>query len=569
MGVFGATLALAGVATPAQAAASRSLSLAVTPAAVATGQTLSFAGTLTTSPKGSTVQLQRYSSGKWATIGTTWTTSARGGYAWSTKATGYGSTSFRAVAAATRSLRAAFSASDTIGIYRWAAVTLTASSTAPKVGTAVTFTGTAKPFATGQKVTLQRATATGNAWSTVANGTVSKSGTFTLADTPTAGTWRYRAQVARSTSAWIASSLSPAVTVTPVSPAPAVDWKQISAGSVHTCGVKIDGTLWCWGDNHFGEVGNGTSSTGGVTTPSQVGTDTDWASVTTGDKFTCAIRTTGTLWCWGRYFATTGMGAPPTTSPKQVGTATTWATVSAGESHVCATTTAGTLWCWGLDFQGQLGIGGGMFDLQTDPTQVGTATTWSSVSTGTFHTCATRTDHTLWCWGDNASGELGIGSTTSSTTPQQVAGTTWASVAASGLHTCATRTNRSLWCWGENGSGELGLGSTTDQTAPQQVAAATLWTSVTAGGSHTCAISLAGGLWCWGADGSGQLGNGGTTASSSPVRISAVGWASVDGGDSHTCGIKTDGTAWCWGENAAGQLGNGTTTNAGSPMQIP
>jgi len=147
-------------------------------------------------------------------------------------------------------------------------------------------------------------------------------------------------------------------------------------------------------------------------------------------------------------------------SPVQVGTATTWANVSTGDSHTCGVRTDGTLWCWGYNRLGQLGLGSEAWTFTT-PTQVGTATTWASVAAGYAHTCATRTNGSLWCWGDSSAGQLGLGSVAYSTTPAQVGtGTTWASVSTGYAHTCATRTDKSLWCWGDNGYGQVGISGT-------------------------------------------------------------------------------------------------------------
>lgn len=138
--------------------------------------------------------------------------------------------------------------------------------------------------------------------------------------------------------------------------------------------------------------------------------------------------------------------------------------MAANQDHTCATQTDHTLWCWGNNADGQLGDG--TTTNRLSPTQVGTGTSWAALSAGFAHTCATQLDDSLWCWGDNATGQLGNGTTTAEHAPTLVgANSTWVSVAAGGQHTCATRTDKSLWCWGDNSHGELGQGKAVLQTS--------------------------------------------------------------------------------------------------------
>ncbi len=303
--------------------------------------------------------------------------------------------------------------------------------------------------------------------------------------------------------------------------------QSVSAGGLHTCTVKTDHTLWCWGSNFYGQLGDATRTN--RTVPVQVsGHGTDWVAVTAGASHTCAVKIDHTLWCWGLN-GNGEFGDGTTTNslvPVQVsGHATDWAAVTAFEIRTCAVKTGGTLWCWGDNTFGQLGDGSTTNSLV--PVQVsGHATDWAAVTAGSGHTCAVKTNHTVWCWGDNANGQLGDGgSTTNSLVPVQVSGhaTDWAVATAGALHTCAVKTDGTLWCWGDSTFGQLGDGSTTGSPVPVQVSGhATDWAAVTGGEFHTCAVKTDHTLWCWGWNPDGQLGNGSTAGSPVPVHVSGM-----------------------------------------------
>jgi alpha-tubulin suppressor-like RCC1 family protein len=306
-------------------------------------------------------------------------------------------------------------------------------------------------------------------------------------------------------------------------------WNHIAVGGEHACGIRLGNTLWCWGDNSEGELGIGSTTSQDlpqqVTRPAVAG----WASVTAGGFFGCAIRKVGTLWCWGNNdFGQLGIGNTATQNlPQQVTTpaATGWTSAAAGETHTCATRSDGTLWCWGDNFEGQLGIG----DMtgQDLPQQVTTpaATGWTGAAAGEGHTCATRSDGTLWCWGDNSEGDLGIGSTTSQDLPQQVttpAATGWTTASAGDYQTCATRTHM-LLCWGLNNHGQLGIGTRTSKDLPRHVMIPSRWgwTLMAPGGDTTCASHTGHTLWCWGDNNVGQLGIGSTTSQDLPQQVTS------------------------------------------------
>lgn len=202
------------------------------------------------------------------------------------------------------------------------------------------------------------------------------------------------------------------------------DWRSVSTLTGATCAVKVVGTLWCWGANEAGSLGIG-SHKQSVARPHQVGSATDWRQVAGGYVFACGIREPGTLWCWGdNQLGQLGQGdhgiGTERSRPAQVGQDTDWADVDSGDEHACATRSEGTLWCWGSNFKGELGLGGGDVIVPT-PRQVGSMTAWVGESSGAADSCSLRTDHSLWCWGDSAHGKLGVGDRTKDTTvPVQV-----------------------------------------------------------------------------------------------------------------------------------------------------
>ena len=361
-----------------------------------------------------------------------------------------------------------------------------------------------------------------------------------------------------------------------------VGWRQVDAGRHHTCAIRTDGRLYCWGWGNYGQLGYG----GNADQPEPVqvaGNRTDWATVAAGSYHTCARRTNGRLYCWGYDGdGQLGNGSATTDSqptPVQVaGNRTDWATVTAGEGHTCARRTDRRLYCWGDDWAGQIGDGGTNTD-QPAPVQVaGNLTDWASVTAGYGHTCARRTTGRLYCWGYDGSGQIGDGSgTTEQPAPAEVAGnrTDWASVAAGENHTCARRTTGRLYCWGYDGYGQLGNGSgtTDDQPTPVQITGnRTDWATVTAGSDHTCARRTDRRLYCWGDDSYGQIGDGSATNNPpTPVQVAGnrTDWATVAAGSYHTCARRTTGGLYCWGYDANGQVGDGgTNTNRSTPVQV-
>ena len=361
----------------------------------------------------------------------------------------------------------------------------------------------------------------------------------------------------------------------------AVNTNGIGAASVTSNSVPGYGSLWSWGYNNTRQLGLGTSaSTNNYSNPTQYGAATTWTTATT-NMYTNAswIQPNGTLWSWG--FNTQGQAGVGNTnvysSPKQVGALTNWLSV-AGSYGMVALKTDGTLWTWGYNAQGQLATGN--TTSYSSPKQISTGTTWKSVSasdSSANHVIAVRSDGTLWAWGNNNYGQLGLNNTTNYSSLKQVGSfSTWLSVAAGYQFTLALDTNGKLWAWGrqDRGYGVLGINNTNNYSSPKQVGALTNWSRqlFTGNNIHAAAIKTDGTLWTWGYNAYGQLGLGNTNTYNSPKQVGALTtWRqlAVGAGDTdHMLGITQDGKLWSWGYNGYGELGLGNTTNYSSPKQV-
>ncbi|APR84767.1 BNR repeat domain protein [Minicystis rosea] len=353
-------------------------------------------------------------------------------------------------------------------------------------------------------------------------------------------------------------------------------WSRIDAGDLAACALRTDGTLWCWGDGSLGQTAQ-PGAEGPLLTPAQVGTDSDWTAIASGLRFACGLRQGGHLHCWGNASrAALGLGyGSDRSDPSPVGTAADWADVRVQLDDGCAIRTNGDLHCWGRNVLGTLGDGTTV--TRKDPVPVGAGKVWKRVALGRTHTCgiaAADATEGVYCWGADASGEQGNGTAGAQLTPSPITAptgipTAWISLAAGFNHTCAVGQNGALWCWGRNASGQLGDASTTNRTDPKQVlpTGAADWIEVSAGGDYTCALRAAGTLFCWGANGSGQLGTGDIVSPvTAPTQIGTTAWAAIAAGQTHTCAVSKTGTLSCWGLNTSGQIGLGNTT---SPVLVP
>jgi alpha-tubulin suppressor-like RCC1 family protein len=353
----------------------------------------------------------------------------------------------------------------------------------------------------------------------------------------------------------------------------------IAVGGASTCAVR-SGELWCTGARRFGALGNddptddcslADPSECIVTTPHPVAAAGTFTTAAVGNGYACAIATEGTLWCWG---ANGGgqLGNPDDDAlvPVQVESSADWLDVSAGGSSTCGIRSPGSLWCWGSNTAGQLGDGS-VGGFSSSPVAVGTDDDWVRVVSGGDHVCGIRSGGQLWCWGRNDVGQLGQGDVGDpSATPVSVPGD-WSAVALSGPHTCAVTAGGTLWCWGSNESGQVGTAPSESVPSPLQVGTDTDWAAVAVSGSTSCGLRDDGTAWCWGSNAFGTVGNGtidGEQPVGSPTMVvDASDLAAIAGANSTMCAVANDGTAWCWGANS-GRRGNDTIFISGIPTEV-
>jgi alpha-tubulin suppressor-like RCC1 family protein len=348
----------------------------------------------------------------------------------------------------------------------------------------------------------------------------------------------------------------------------------------------VGDTLWNWGSGTGGQLGDNTITNRSTPVTTFAG-GTNWKQVAGGNNHTAAIKTDGTLWTWGSNGSgqlgdgtRTQRNTPVTTFTG----GTNWKQVTSKGDHTAAIKTDGTLWTWGQNNSGQIGNNSSGIYETTPVTTFAGGTNWKQVTCGVSHTAAIKTDGTLWTWGRNSYGTLGDNTTNTRCTPVTTfaGGTNWKQVAGGGLHTAAIKTDGTLWTWGLNSAFGTNLGALGDNTIINRsvpvttFAGGTNWKQVTCGSFHTAAIKTDGTLWTWGCNdltafipnSLGALGDNTIITRSVPVTTFAGGtnWKQVTCGGYHTSAIKTDGTLWTWGRNSYGNLGDNTIINRSTPV---
>lgn len=282
---------------------------------------------------------------------------------------------------------------------------------------------------------------------------------------------------------------------------------KIYAGGSHSCGITTDGVSMCWGNNVGGQLGIGSVET--KPQPTAVVGGQVFTSLTTSTAaHTCGLTAAGAAWCWGENeFGRLGDGTQTLrNAPVAVSGGIVFTSISAGGGHTCGLTAAGTAYCWGLNSRGQ--VGDGTTANKLVPVPVSTSLKFRQIAAGVAHTCALTEQNIPYCWGDNVAGALGDGTTTSSqNTPVPVAGgNDFTMITVGERHACGLTGEGIVLCWGFNQFGALGDGTFITRTTPVPLSVPILFKKIAAGGYHTCGISVSNVTFCWGDNSGLQLG---------------------------------------------------------------
>ena len=360
--------------------------------------------------------------------------------------------------------------------------------------------------------------------------------------------------------------------------------KTVSAGDAHSCAILVTtGILKCWGDNRYGQIGLGEGDQAPQKTPVVVplGSGRRIRAVSAGTDHSCAIPDDGSLWCWGHnQYGQIGDGSTdprPSPTPVNLGEDRTAKAVSTGNGHSCAILDDGSLKCWGYNQHGQIGDGSADPRLVPTTVELGDDKTAKTVSLGGYHSCAILNDGSLKCWGDNRHGQIGDGSTDPRHSPTAINlgdNRTASALDAGGDHTCVLLDgDHSPVCWGLNDSGQLGDKTSTSRSSPTPVhlLSGHPAEALSLGHRHSCALMKNGILYCWGANSDRQLGDGSTEPRSYPVAPNLGDHTSVrvaGAGGKHTCAIVEDDSLVCWGNNTSGRLGDGSDNTTDLPVAV-
>jgi alpha-tubulin suppressor-like RCC1 family protein len=371
----------------------------------------------------------------------------------------------------------------------------------------------------------------------------------------------------------------------------------IVAGAEHTCALLAGGTVECWGENASGQLGNGTTIN--AYTPEAV-SGLSGSTAVSGGTFadhSCALLSGGTVECWGdNQYGQLGNGTTTeSTTPVAVSGLTGTTAVSGGEGSTCALLSGGTVECWGDNQYGQLG--NGTTTESTTPVAVFGLSGATAIAVEDDHACALLAGGAVDCWGYNAAGQLGDGTTTGpdhcafinrvptepcSTTPTAANLSGATAIAGGDGGSCALLAGGSVDCWGENDYGLLGNGtfsSSSGSATPTAVSGINHATAIAGLGGAACALLGGGTVDCWGANIGGELGDGTisgpeTCTGSIPCNtlpgavIGLNGATAIAGGGTHACALLVGGSIDCWGDNAGGDLGDGTK-RANLPTPVP
>ena len=347
---------------------------------------------------------------------------------------------------------------------------------------------------------------------------------------------------------------------------------QVSAGGFHTCAVRSDNTLWCWGKSISGDTHQ----------PQNVLSKVTYVAV--GGDHVCALRIDKTVWCWGKG-SLNRLGRQSKNIPNQddsaipikVQSLSNVISLSSGSAHSCVSRTDFSVWCWGWNSSGQLGTpytgGGGV--ASSLPIKVVGLPEVDKVEVGAFYSCAITRKSAVWCWGAmekrlgqdmafqpknlSISSAIGIGLAASGYLTDNIVAEPWTDYR--GRHTCAVTSSFRIYCWGSNRDGELGIGpnsgSNSQRQTPTLLSSSLRAKKIDVGAGHSCAVSIQDKAWCWGLNYRGQVGNSKTGKSVlAPVQVAlGVSIKGISAGGYHTCAVSMSGEIWCWGANDHGQVG--------------
>jgi hypothetical protein len=350
-------------------------------------------------------------------------------------------------------------------------------------------------------------------------------------------------------------------------PSVPVDLVDIKSGERHSCLLTAAGGVKCWGNNHDGQLGDGTVTDHGR--PVDVaGLTSGVRAISAGWRHTCAVTSAGRVVCWGNnHDGQLGDGTRADRKKPEdvVGLMSDATTLAMGERHTCALTPSGGVKCWGNNHDGELGDGTKV-DRVTPLDVVGLTSGVTAITAGWRHTCVLTAAGGVKCWGNNHDGQLGDGTETDRQAPVDVIGLSSGvrAISARWRHTCALTEAGGVKCWGGNHHGELGNGTRVDTNTPVDVIGLTSGVkAIAAGWRHTCALTSDGDIKCWGSNHDGQLGDRTGIDRKAPVEVLMVPGRSIAiaAGGQHTCAMDSHAIT-CWGDNEDGQLGDGTFRNS-------
>lgn len=358
----------------------------------------------------------------------------------------------------------------------------------------------------------------------------------------------------------------------------------VAAGAEHSMALKREGTVWVWGRNHWGQLGNGTAADS--TVPYPIGVLDGVVALACGERHTVALRRDGTVRAWGdNRDGQLGNGTYTASgTPVLVAGLPSVVAVACGSAHSVALGADGTVWTWGTNRASLLGCGRDPAYYTSVPAPirvpgphgVGALTGITAVAAGGDHTLALRADGTVFAWGNNTWGQLGTGSQTPAPLPVAVPGLTGVRLIACGggplvgEHSLAVDAAGTLWAWGANGSGQVGDGTVSDRFSPQPLASPESVIAIAAGLRFSLALRADGTLFAWGDNTYGQLGDGSQNDRAVPLPVAALaGVAGMCAGYQHALAVLTDGTVRAWGRNLGGALGDGTESDRGFPVAVP